>query len=220
MPDLIGLMISGGPVIWLLSGISVLSLGLIVWKTLELRPVLGSTKTRDWALKLWHDGDRTGAMKTIAGRQAPADRLLYAAFEGLIEGQAPDRLEQDLSWRGNAEVMAMGRWLRLLDIIAMISPLLGLLGTVLGMIRSFQDLALAEGAANASILAGGIWQALLTTAAGLIVAIPAAVASGLLAARVDRAAGTIEASVGRALAMAERPHIPSPPPGYIPPREG
>ena len=54
----------------------------------------------------------------------------------------------------------------------MIAPLLGLLGTVLGMVQSFQDLSLAQGSANASVLAGGIWLALLTTAAGLVVAIP------------------------------------------------
>ena len=89
----------------------------------------------------------------------------------------------------------------MLELIAMISPLLGLLGTVLGMIQSFQELALAEGAANASVLAGGIWQALLTTAAGLIVAIPAAIAATLLSARVDTVAQRIEATVGRLFAI-------------------
>ena len=79
----------------------------------------------------------------------------------------------------------------------MISPLLGLLGTVLGMIQSFQELELAQGSANASVLAGGIWQALLTTAAGLIVAIPAAIGASLLATRVDAAAHDIESTIGR-----------------------
>ena len=82
----------------------------------------------------------------------------------------------------------------------MVSPLLGLLGTVLGMIRSFQDLAAAEGAANASLLAAGIWQALLTTAAGLMVAIPAAIAAGLMSDRVERVAQTIEAAVAQMFA--------------------
>lgn len=91
----------------------------------------------------------------------------------------------------------MSRHIRLLELIAMVAPLLGLLGTVLGMISAFQSLAAAEGAANASLLAGGIWVALLTTAAGLMVAIPAAVAAGLLAERVDRAAQMIEAAVGQ-----------------------
>ena len=97
----------------------------------------------------------------------------------------------------------MNGMIRLLELIAMISPLLGLLGTVLGMIQSFQQLELAEGAANASVLAGGIWQALLTTAAGLLVAIPAAVGAGLLSARIERAAQTMESAVG-ALMLADR----------------
>jgi biopolymer transport protein ExbB len=79
----------------------------------------------------------------------------------------------------------------------MVSPLLGLLGTVLGMIQSFQELEIAQGWANASVLAGGIWQALLTTAAGLIVAIPAAIAAQLLAARIESAGQLIESTVGQ-----------------------
>jgi biopolymer transport protein ExbB len=58
-------------------------------------------------------------------------------------------------------------------------------------------LALAQGAANASLLAGGIWQALLTTAAGLLVAIPAAVAATLLSEKVDRAGSKMESAVGQ-----------------------
>ena len=91
----------------------------------------------------------------------------------------------------------MTRHIRLLELIAMVSPLLGLLGTVLGMIQSFQELELAAGAANASLLAGGIWQALLTTAAGLVVAIPAAVGASLLAARAEAGAQQIEDVIAR-----------------------
>jgi biopolymer transport protein ExbB len=73
------------------------------------------------------------------------------------------------------------------------------------MIQSFQELEMAQGAANASVLAGGIWQALLTTAAGLLVAIPAAVAAGLFAARIDSAAQMTESAVGRLLLIETHP---------------
>ena len=96
----------------------------------------------------------------------------------------------------------------MLEITAMVSPLLGLLGTVLGMIQSFQELELAEGAANASLLAGGIWQALLTTAAGLVVAIPAAIASGLFSARIERVAQSVENAVGRLMLAEEAAQDP------------
>ncbi len=82
-------------------------------------------------------------------------------------------------------------------VIAVVSPLVGLLGTVLGMIDSFQQLALAGGSANAAVLAAGIWKALLTTAMGLIVAIPAAIAANLLGARLDRVSHTMEDCVTR-----------------------
>jgi biopolymer transport protein ExbB len=91
----------------------------------------------------------------------------------------------------------MSKYIRIIELIAMISPLLGLLGTVLGMIQSFQELEMAQGSANASVLAGGIWQALLTTAAGLVVAIPAAVGATLLSEKVERSSQLMEGEIGR-----------------------
>lgn len=144
---------------------------------------------------------KTAAMRAMDSASTPADRITLAAMEGLAANKPRPVLTDDLEWRGNSEVAAMNRQIRILELIAMISPLLGLLGTVLGMIQSFQELALAEGAANASLLAAGIWQALLTTAAGLLVAIPAAVAASLLTEKVERATGLIETAVGQLFAI-------------------
>jgi biopolymer transport protein ExbB len=113
-------------------------------------------------------------------------------------------IEAELTGLGNEEAAAMGRGLRLLELVGMIAPLLGLLGTVLGMIQSFRSLELAAGSANASILAGGIWQALLTTAAGLVVAIPALVGATILAARVEAGTLQIERVIARVGAAAGR----------------
>ncbi len=199
-PDLWTMLTAGGPVMFILIVLSALSLTLIVVKIVQLWPATGGTARRDAALTQWSGGDRAGAMATITPRNA-ADRVLLAGMQGLTEGMAPGLLEGDLARRGNDEVAAMSSGLRLLDLISMISPLLGLLGTVLGMVQSFQDLALAEGSANASVLAGGIWLALLTTAAGLLVAIPAAIGSSLLTGRVDTASLRIESAVGRLLTL-------------------
>ncbi|MBB95314.1 MAG: flagellar motor protein MotA [Rhodobacteraceae bacterium] len=192
---------TGGPVIVVLALLSVLSLTLIVVKIIDLLPATSGTARRDQALRQWESGDRTQALSTAKQGRAPADRMLATAMEDLARGRTGPRLEADLQRRGNQEVARLNRMIRLLEIIAMIAPLLGLLGTVLGMIQSFQELEMAEGAANASVLAGGIWQALLTTAAGLLVAIPAAVASGLFAAWIDRAALAIESAVGALLSL-------------------
>jgi biopolymer transport protein ExbB len=192
---------SGGPIVWLLLGLSVCSLALIVVKVIELRGVLSGDAARQAAFSQWSGGDKQATLTALDAGKSPADRITHAAAQGLLAQHARAVLDADLEWRGNAEVARMQRHIRLLELIAMISPLLGLLGTVLGMIQSFQELALAEGAANASLLAAGIWQALLTTAAGLVVAIPAAIAATLLSERVDRAAQRIEAAVGQLFAI-------------------
>ncbi len=190
----------GGPIVWVLLALSLFSLALIVVKVMQLRGVTGGVERRSQAIETWTSGDRHAAMTALEGASAPADRITHAAMVGLHAGRPQTAVEGDLEWRGNAEVAEMSRHIRVLELIAMISPLLGLLGTVLGMIQSFQELALAEGAANASLLAAGIWQALLTTAAGLLVAIPAAIAASLLTDRVERAASAIETSVGQLFA--------------------
>ena len=201
MGDLAGMLQSGGPIVWLLIVLSVFSLMLICVKTLALRGVLGGELKRAAAFEQWSGGDKTAAMRAMDPAPTPADRITLAAMEGLAANKPRPVLTGDLEWRGNAEVATMNRHIRILELIAMISPLLGLLGTVLGMIQSFQELALAEGAANASLLAAGIWQALLTTAAGLLVAIPAAIAASLLTEKVERAAGLMETAIGQLFAI-------------------
>ncbi|MGR3620825.1 MotA/TolQ/ExbB proton channel family protein [Pseudophaeobacter sp.] len=188
---------TGGPVIALLALISLLSLTVIGVKLAQLWPVTSGRSQRSEAITLWQQGDKQGAQSKAAKGKSPADRILNFAMNALQGGLQGPLLTSELERRGNEEVQRMNSLIRLLELIAMVSPLLGLLGTVLGMIQSFQELELAQGAANASVLAGGIWQALLTTAAGLTVAIPAAIAAGLFAARIDRAALMIESAVGQ-----------------------
>lgn len=188
---------TGGPIIALLAIMSLLSIALIVVKALQLARARSGRAARDAALVKWAENDKEGALATLAAGKAPADRVAHYALKASLGRMPRKPLEAELMRRGNAEVEAMSRHIRLLELIAMVSPLLGLLGTVLGMIQSFQELELAQGAANASVLAGGIWQALLTTAAGLVVAIPAAIGASLLSARVDGAAHDIESAVGQ-----------------------
>lgn len=190
---------TGGPIILLLAVLSAMSLTVIVVKVIQLRSARSGKAKRAQAFDLWRSGNVAAAMAAMEGGKSPADRVTAFAMDAMTQGYYGPELEAELTRRGNEEVADMGGMLRLLELIAMVSPLLGLLGTVLGMIQSFQELELAQGAANASVLAGGIWQALLTTAAGLIVAIPAAVGAGLLSARVDRAALAIEGAVGQLL---------------------
>lgn len=198
--DVWTMLTEGEPIIFLLAAMSVVSLALIVVKVVQLWPATGGVAARKAALDLWATGDRHGAMGALPSR-APADRVLKAGMEALQAGMALSLVEGDLARRGNDEVAALSGGLRLLDLISMVSPLIGLLGTVLGMVQSFQDLSMAEGSANASVLAGGIWLALLTTAGGLMVAIPAAIGASLLTGRVETAALRIESAAGRLLTL-------------------
>jgi biopolymer transport protein ExbB len=188
---------TGGPIIAILAGLSVLSISIIVMKGLQLARARSGRDARDAALAQWSRNEKEAAVETLAQGRAPADRVAHYALQASLARMPRKPLEAELLRRGNAEVENMTRHIRSLELVAMISPLLGLLGTVLGMIQSFQELELAQGAANASVLAGGIWQALLTTAAGLVVAIPAAIGASLLSARVDGAAHDIESAVGQ-----------------------
>ncbi|HAK63791.1 MAG TPA: flagellar motor protein MotA, partial [Alphaproteobacteria bacterium] len=83
-----------------------------------------------------------------------------------------NEVEEEIGRIGGNQLVAMQSYFRWLEVIGNIAPLLGLLGTVMGMITAFQQLELAGSKVNPSILAGGIWEALLTTQVGLMVAIP------------------------------------------------
>ena len=87
--------------------------------------------------------------------------------------------------------------LRALELVATIAPLIGLLGTVLGMIAAFQALQTSGNSADPSVLAGGIWEALLTTAAGMAVAIPASAALTWFESVADRVQADMEDAATR-----------------------
>ncbi len=202
-----GLFKAGGPVVYVLAALSVISLLIIAVKLMQFVGVLGGRKRIDLALAQVQARDNRAALGTLK-MGSPTERVLAYAI-GAVQNRMPQNvLEAEVERRGNAEVEILSRFIRVLEVIALISPLLGLLGTVLGMIQSFQELELAEGAANASILAGGIWQALLTTAIGLVVAIPAAIAASLFSATIERVAHRIETSVGRLYLVVNAPQSP------------
>ncbi|KHA50855.1 MotA/TolQ/ExbB proton channel family protein [Sulfitobacter geojensis] len=197
---------AGGVIIAVLALLSALSLTIIVVKIVQLMPARSGTGQREAAITHWAAGEKDQAQAAVISGKSPADRVMAYAMKSLASGFNGATLNAELLRRGNEEFAKMNSLIRVLELIAMISPLLGLLGTVMGMIQSFQALELAEGAANASILAGGIWQALLTTAVGLLVAIPAAVGATLLSARAESGAQMIENAVGRLMLVEENPN--------------
>jgi biopolymer transport protein ExbB len=111
-------------------------------------------------------------------------RILAQAIEVLDQDR--ETLETVVVHSTDAEIRGLSRYLQILATIANIAPLLGLLGTVLGMIKAFMVIQQMGGKVNAAVLAGGIWEAMLTTALGLAVALPTMVAHSYLLARVEK----------------------------------
>jgi len=194
----------GGPVVYVLMVMSLISLTIITIKAINFTGVLSGKKRIEAALAQVQQRQNEMAMQELKTK-SPSERVLAYAIAAVQNRIPQNVLEYEVERRGNAEVEILNRGIRILEVIALVSPLLGLLGTVLGMIQSFQELEMAEGAANASVLAGGIWQALLTTAVGLVVAIPAAIGASLFSATVERAAHSIETSVGRLYLLVNAP---------------
>ena len=132
---------------------------------------------------LIEQNDFEGALSLAVTAPGPVAAVLA---EGLKHrGIAHDMLEEIISLAGSREIIRLNKNLHLLELIGRVAPLMGLLGTVLGMASAFRQVAGARGAVDPSLLAGGIWEALITTVAGLCVAIPAMVLHHLFEDRVS-----------------------------------
>ena len=125
---------------------------------------------------------------------SPLGSVFAAGIANARRGR--DIMKQAMEEAASQVSHELERYLTALGIIASIAPLLGLLGTVVGMIKVFTEL-MSEGAGNANLLAGGISQALITTAAGLSVAIPALMFHRFFLRRVDELVVSIEQEAGK-----------------------
>ena len=130
------------------------------------------------------NGEDQQAYELAAGSNTPMGRILAQGME--VKDQDRETLESVLVHATDEELRGLSRYLQALATIGNIAPLLGLLGTVLGMIKAFMVIQQMGGKVNASVLAGGIWEAMLTTALGLGVALPTMVAHSYLIARVEK----------------------------------
>ena len=195
----------GGPVVWILTALSVLSLSIILlklWQFVLLRPE--SLKDVHKSLLLWQKQQHQDALSTLKP-QRPVSNIVYHAMVALAPSHDTcsdaaqqtniSQLQDELSRQANGVIHQLRALLRPLDVIAGLSPLLGLMGTVLGMIVAFQQMEAAGSQVDPSVLSGGIWQALLTTAAGLAVAIPVSAAHSWLERKVERVAHSINDAV-------------------------
>ena len=190
---------AGGPIAVILVLMSVAACSLVLLKLGQFASLrLGRRRFVGRAVDLYIAGDADAALALLAKTKNPIARALEAAIAGL---RRPDidqgTVREDVLRVAEESVRSLRSGLRGLEVIAALSPLLGLLGTVLGMIEVFGDIAGADSRVSPALLSGGIWEALLTTAIGMAVAIPTIVAVNWLESRIERFSGDLESAVTR-----------------------
>lgn len=164
----------GGPMFYPLLLASIFSLAVIIEKLIFFMRYKDSSFRLIKKIELLVDqNDILTALNELKGEKGPNAKLLAAALSHHSED--PVRIREVLQAVGEDEIKKMEKHLSILDLVSMITPLLGLLGTVLGIISSFNILGTAVGAADPSQLSTGIAAALISTALGLIIAIPSAI---------------------------------------------
>ncbi len=174
---------SGGPIMVPIAVCSVVALAFALERLIHLRRdrVLGAGVTE--AVELLKAGDSATARARAADLTGPAARILGAGLRR--QGMALEDIERGMEDQGRKEMEKLRSNIRPLQLIAAITPLLGLLGTVIGIQDSFH-LVVRAGLGKPEHLASGIEEALVTTIAGLCVAIPALLVAHYLSSRVRR----------------------------------
>ena len=192
---------AGGWLMWPILACSVIAMAIVVerlWLYRKRRVLPANLVAQIW--QLHQQNQLTPAHIATVRKSSPLGRILAA---GLVNRNHPrEFMKEAIEEEGRQVVHELERYLNTLGTIANISPLLGLLGTVIGMIKVFAAIT-SSGVGNPTVLAGGISEALITTAAGLSVAIPSLIFHRYLSGRVDRIVLSMEE---QALKMVEVMH--------------
>ena len=189
----------GGPVLIILFLVSVAATATTIFKVVQYAMLgVGRHKRVQTALIDWLAGDRAAALGRLDDDNAALSRVARSAMDALSRDPAGhERAQQIAVIEAQASLAQLGRHLRLIEAVVQAAPMLGLLGTVIGMIEAFGKVATGSGAADPTALAGGIWIALTTTAAGLAIAIPFYFISVWLEGRVDAERSAMDATIAR-----------------------
>ena len=183
--DLLKLILKGGPIMIILLIMSIISLAIILLKIYQFykSDIYNSNKVIP-IFKLLKDNKIVQAQELLNTIIHPSSEIILSIIDN--KRLSNEDRENEVSIIGEKQIRNLEFLLKPLELIANIAPLLGLLGTVIGMITAFSKLENAGSRVDPAILAGGIWEALLTTAFGLIVAIPALGAFYWLDGKVDK----------------------------------
>lgn len=194
----------GGWVMIPLVLLSILTVYLLVERFITIRqassnPDAITDRVRDYV----RSGDVEGAISYCEQKDVPITRILKHGLERL--GRPISEIQDAVQAAGKHESFELEKRTNLLASIAGIAPMLGFFGTVIGMIRAFQEIQNLQGNVNPSVLAGGIWEALVTTAAGLLVGILALFSYNFLIGRIRRLTNDMERSATDFIDLLQEP---------------
>ena len=195
----------GGPVVYILLILSIYALAVILYKLHVFYKVqFFNNENLSASIDLWISNKRKEAYDQLNETQNPESEVLsFTMYQLLKHKNISQKVESDvreeISRLSEERIDYYSSKLDSLQVIAAIAPLLGLLGTVFGMIEAFQQMESAGKSVDPSILSGGIWEALLTTAAGLSVAIPIVVVESYFRSLINKFKRNVENGVTKIL---------------------
>ena len=200
-PDLSALNTPTIAVFLALAVMSMMAVTVSFFKTFQFsRLGVGKTTKAEAILSDWLGGRAESAVQAASARKSVLARVLQAVFTGLQARPDDQSFAEELGRQtAIVELSAMTSRMRLLETVVQAAPMLGLLGTVIGMIDAFSTLSSAEGAVDPALLAGGIWTALTTTAAGLAIALITYFVATWLEGRIESERQSIEAIISAAI---------------------
>ncbi len=194
MTELVEYFEKGGVLMWILLGCSVVAVAVIVERSIVyLVYGLQSDRWFGGVLETIRGGRIAEAREEAARCRHPVAKIVWE-YLGHLDRPAKVRLD-NVRRRGSLLLEDVERRLRVLAAISHLAPLVGLLGTVVGMVAAFARIQALQGAAKPADLAGGIWEALLTTVFGLAVAIPCMAAFHAFESHADKIARRMEMAV-------------------------
>ena len=189
--DLFEIFLKGGLIMWFILATSILGMAVVIDRFIVIRRAKINVPAFMIRLRgLIKKNDISGAVSVCMQEKSPIANIIRKGLKKYKFGH--DRVKESIENAGKQEVSKMEKGLSIIATIAGIAPLLGFLGTVTGMISAFMTIEDLAGSANPSDLAGGIWEALLTTAFGLIVGIPAFAFYIYFVNRVKKLVGDME----------------------------
>lgn len=184
--------------------LSVLAIYLFIERLIVLRKSKANSEAVTDKIRAYvHSGDVNGAIRFCDNENKPITHILRTGLERL--GRPIGEIQDAVQAQGRYEAFELEKRTDHLATIAGVAPMLGFLGTVTGMINAFQQIENLHGAVNPSVLAGGIWEALITTVAGLIVGIVAYFFYNWLLNRINRMVNEMQRSASDFIDLLQQP---------------